>query len=226
MAEAVGSGRRTEEAGEVTTTWPQPHEGITGADRDDWLLSLDEQAVPHREALIMMARHLRGATLVGNPAPVVRRMGERICRPQPGDLVVAAEVLHGRRDLDSRTKGLGIFLAARREWAETDAEWGAFCEEERAAFSPDDLALICSEENRCTDDVYYIQYGPAAGDVCRWSDSSCTVLPVQVDSFAVDAAAERTGTSATFTRDSLTAGLADSGFTFRSVPLSGEGGQS
>ena len=209
------------------STWPQPHEGITGTNRDGWLLSLDERAVPHREALIMMARHLRGATLVGNPAPVVRRMGERLIRPQPGDLVVSDEVLHGRRDLDSRIKGLGIFLAGRREWAETDAEWEAFCEEERAASSltPDDLTLICSEENRCTDTVYYIQYGPAAGDVCRWSNSSCTVLPVQVDSFAVDAAAERTDHGATFTRDSLIAGLADSGFSLRSVPADGKGGQ-
>jgi hypothetical protein len=197
-------------------SWPQPYEGIRGEDRDDWLLSLDERAVAHREALIAMAAHLRTATLVGQPAPVVRRISDRINAPQPGDLAVTVEVLAGRRDPDDRLTGFGIYLAGRREWAATDAQWQAFCAQEAAVSSdPGTLELICSDDNRATDSVFYLQYGPAAGDICRWHNSEAVVLPVLTGSFSADAAAERTGTAAVFTRDSLTGGLADSGFTLR-----------
>jgi hypothetical protein len=198
------------------TTWPQPYQGIRGIDRDDWLLSLDERALAHRGALIAMAAHLRTAVMVGQPAPVVRRISDRIRAPQPGDLAVTVEVLHGRRDPDDRLTGFGIYLAGRREWAETDAQWAEFCAQEAAVSSdPGTLALICSEENRATDTVFYLQYGPAAGDIARWHNSEAVVLPVGIGSFSADAAAERTEGLAMFTRDSLAAGLADSGFTLR-----------
>lgn len=193
----------------MTGAWPQPREGISGTDRDDWLLSLDERAIAHREALIAMAAHLRTAILVGNPAPVVRRMSERVSHPQPGDLAVATEVLHGRRDPDDRLKGFGILLARRREWCSTDAAWAAQCL--RNGWDP-------AAEERLAEDAYYLQYGPAAVDVCRWTDSEPAGLPVQVIAFSVDAAAERDGTRAVFTRDSLIGGLADSGFTLRGQP--------
>jgi hypothetical protein len=176
--------------------WPQPHEGIIGADRDD---------VPHREALIAMAYHLRTATLVGQPAPVVARMGERMRQPQPGDLVVTTEVLHGRRDLEDRIHGFGIYLAGRTEWAETDENWAAMVAEDQ----------FIDDGDRTTDTVFYIQYGPSAGDICRWYNSGVVVLPSGEETFSLDAAASRDGDATTFTRDSLLAGLADSGFHLR-----------
>lgn len=197
-------------------TWPQPHEGICGTDRPGWLLSLDEEAVPFRDAIIILARHLDTATLVGNPAPVVKRMSDRMRHPQTGDLVVT-NMAQVTRDPDTRLKGLGVLIQPeRREWAETDAEWAAFCAEEIALSpEPETLALITSEENRGTDTAFYVQYGPAAIDVCRWTNEEATMVPVDVRSFHVDAAASRDGTSATFTRDSLLGGLADSGFQLR-----------
>jgi hypothetical protein len=188
-------------------SWPQPHEGVTGVDRDDWLLSLDERAVAHRECLIVMARHLHAATLVGQPAPVVRRMCDRLRQPQPGDLVVTVEVMHGRPDPDSRLKGLGVFLAARREWACTDEQWAAELADYPGA----------GEDGRATDDVFYIQYGPAARDVCRWHNSAAVVLPVHLPSFAAPAGCPGPDGAVTFTRESLVGGLADSGFRLRGL---------
>jgi len=214
-------------------TWPQPFEGVHGIDMSNhWLVSLETEAIPHREALISMARALNTATLVGSPAPVVRRIADRIRHPEPGDLVVTMEVLHGRRDPDDREKGLGIYLDGRREWAETDADWQAFCERERSEIlanheddgDTDDLIeTITGEDNRCTDDVFYIQYGPDPRDICRWHNSEAIVLPVQDGPFWADAAAEREDLGGgrqrvTFTRDSLIGGLADSGFRLRGEP--------
>ena len=196
------------------TTWPQPFEGIRGTEHRAWLLSLDERAIAHREFLIEMAHHLSTATLVGNPAPVVRRIGERLRLPRIGDLVVTTEVMHGRRDPDDRLKGFGIFLAGRKEWCETDAEWAAGC----LANDWDPLT-----EERMTDTVFYIQYGPDPGDICRWHNSEAVVLPVDTGTFSADAAASREETAdgrtrATFTRDSLIGGLADSGFQLKGMP--------
>jgi hypothetical protein len=196
----------------MTGTWPQPFEGIRGAESRAWLLSLDEKAVLHRELLISMARHLRTATMVGSPAPVARRIGERMRSPETGDLVATVEVMHGRGDEDYRLKGFGLYLGGRREWAETDEEWAA-CRAAETIGVPD-----LSDTDRATDTVFYIQYGQAAGDICRWHNSEAVVLPVLDGEFVIDAAAERTADRAVFTRDSLVASLADSGFVLRGEP--------
>src|SRR5256885_12072426 len=105
-------------------SWPQPREGITGVDLSRWwLLSLEEAAAAHREALIAMARHLHTATLVGQPAPVVARIRDHLRHPQPGELAVAAEVMMGRPGPDDRAKGFGLFLGERTEWWHTDEQW-------------------------------------------------------------------------------------------------------
>jgi len=206
----------------MTQPWPQPFEGIRGTEHGSWLLSLDERAIAHREFLIEMAHHLSTATLVGNPAPVVRRMNERLRLPRIGDLVVTTEVMHGRRDPDDRLKGFGIFLAGRKEWCETDAEWAAY-----KASVHEETASTLPDEDRMTDDVFYIQYGPDPGDICRWHNSEAVVLPVDTTTFSADAAALREdtpdgGQRVTFTRESLIGGLADSGFHLKGdAPVAG-----
>jgi hypothetical protein len=189
--------------------WPQPYEGITGTDLTAYdLLSLDERAIAHRDTLLAMALHLNTATLVGNPAPVVERMSERIRNPRPGDLACAAEAMHRgpRADVDYRTKGLGVLLARRREYCESHQDWADLCL--REGWNP-------LTEERMTDDAYYLQYGPEPGDICRWTNSAPVGLLTQPWSWTVDAAAERTETGAVFTRDSLLGALADSGLTLR-----------
>jgi hypothetical protein len=187
-------------------TYPQPHEGITGIDRNDDLLSLDMHAVAHRYALIAMARHLSTATLVGDPAPVVRAMGDRIRRPEPGDLVVeTSRVIYGQTDLDTQIKGFGIFLARRLEWSSTDAQWAGECAEE--GWNP-------VTEERMTDTAIYIQYGSAAAAICRWENAEVITLPIQISDFSAPVGT-RDGRGVTFTRNDLVGGLADSGFKLR-----------
>lgn len=182
----------------------QPHEGVTGLDRPDYLLSLDDRALAHRDALIAMASHLSGACLVGDPAPIVERMDKRIRAPQPGDLVVEVSTQY-TADAGRRIKGLGILLEQRVEWWETDAEW--------EAIKAEDGTLEDAE--RMTDRAWYIQYGPEPGDVCRWVNCQFTVIPTDPREFSMPVG-RRDGTGVTITKGDLTAGLADSGFTLKS----------
>lgn len=187
--------------------YKQPYEGISGLDRDDLLLSLDEAALTHRDALIAMVRHLQTATMVGNPAPVVERMNERIRTPQPGDLVVEASRGLYARDPETRYKALGILLEKRREWWHTDEEWEAQRAEEVAAgFEPDE---------RPTDTAWYVQYGPNAGAICRWTNCSFVTLPINVASFSEPYGVRDDRGGVTVTRTDLLASLADSGITLR-----------
>jgi hypothetical protein len=154
------------------TDWPEPHEGVVGVDRSgDWLLSLDERAVAHRDAILGLAYHVWSATSVGSPAPVVERMDERLRNPVPGDFVwvIDGGLDSRKRDLDRRIKALGFLVVARREWWTTTAEWERMlADDERYA-----------DDERDTDMAWYVQYGPDPADVCRWT--GCTVLVVPVD---------------------------------------------
>lgn len=183
--------------------WPQPHEGVTGTERDEPFLSLDESVVSIRDTLRGLAQHLQTATLVGNPAPVVARMSERIRSPRPGDLVVEVSTLYGPFG-DRVIKGIGILLVERREWWETDDEWRA--QIERGEVYPD--------EERSTDHAWYIQYGPHAADVCRWTNCSFIVLPMPDERFHPPVGTSD-GDGVTLTRDDLLGSLADSGFSLR-----------
>ena len=98
---------------------PQPHEGIDGTDRQNFLLSLEDEATEHREALMRMAKHLRTACLVGNRAPIVDWIWDRAGKPEPGDLVV--EMTRAVHRLDYQ--GFGILLAHRWEEEAQDEVW-------------------------------------------------------------------------------------------------------
>lgn len=180
----------------------QPNEDVPqGTTRDDDLLSLEPQAVTHRNALITMSRHLTTATLVGHPAPIVSRMYARLRDPRPGDLVV--EMSAELRDARHRISALGILLERRVEWYDTDERWA-----EIIADDPDGW------DERRTDTAWYIQYGPDAGDVVRWTNCSFEVVPIFIDSF-VESAVTADGRTITVTRDGLVTSLGDSGFDLR-----------
>lgn len=152
----------------------QPREDVAGVQRTDDLLSLDMDAAPHRATIAALMRHLTRATMVGHPAPIVQRMCERIRDPQIGDLVVESHMAtRHRADLDTRTKAVGYLLEHRTEWACTDAEW--------ADAIAEDPGLA---DQRVTDEAWYVQYGPAPEDVCRWTN--CSFLAVPVDPRAFD----------------------------------------
>lgn len=191
----------------------QPHEGITGVDRrDSLLLSREPEARGHRDALISMAYHLKTACLVGDPAPVVTRMWQRIDDPQPGDLVVEVSAMWSV-DPDTRCKGFGFVITRRREWASTDAEWDAAkCEAAEGEWGHE----MGDDERLVEPDAWYIQYAPHAGDVCRWENCSFIVLPVGID-FRSPVGMPSPDRPTMITRDDLVSGLGDSGFTFRAA---------
>lgn len=181
----------------------QPHEGVRGQPRQSYLLSLDERALEHRDALMAMASHLHDACLVGEPAPKVARMYERIREPQIGDLVIETTTMN-RRDQDARVKGFGVLLERREEWWESDEDW--------SAAKAEDGSL--TDADRATDDAWYIQYGPEPADVCRWTNCSFITVPVDLDMFRLPIG-QRNGSGVTITRNDLLGGLVDSGFTLR-----------
>lgn len=183
-------------------TYPQPHEGVTGTQRADDLLSLEESAIPVREMLRGMAFHLQAATLVGSPAPVVSRIYQRITHPQPGDVVVVQDSRYMGED--SRIKGFGILLTERREWWTTDEEW----EREKA----EDYGATDGE--RMTDHAWYVQYGPSPKDVCRWTNCTLLAVPLSDERFPATFGT-RDENGVVLTRDDLVGGLADSGFRVR-----------
>jgi hypothetical protein len=189
----------------VTETWPQPNEGITGTSRiGDDLLSLDDAAMPRRRMMIMMGLCLRNATRVGNPAPIVQRMDERMRNPQPGDLVY--ETSTARRP-GSELYGLGILIAHRIEWWSSDEDW--------ARAMADEPESLRSDDNRPTDHAWYIQFGPGEQNVYRWVNCEFMMLPTDPGVFDVPIGT-RDGNSVTYTRSDLLGGLADSGFTLQS----------
>lgn len=145
----------------------QPNEGVTGTDRDDYLLSLAPEATAHRDMLITTAANLHSACRSANPT-----LYDRMAKPRPGDLVVILDIFWSQ-DPARRMRGLGILLERRIEWYDTDEEWAAMIAEERAlGFEPD--------EERRTDNATYVQYGPNAVDVCRWVDCTVLALPGEI----------------------------------------------
>lgn len=124
-----------------------PHGAVVGIERADDLLSLDDKAMPHRDALITLTFQLWEACLVGNPVPKVAAMYERMQHPQVGDLVVECTRAGYSSNQVLRQRGLGFLLAKHTETVRHS--------------DPDDPA---------TEVAWYVQYGPDPADVCRWTN--------------------------------------------------------
>jgi hypothetical protein len=122
-----------------------------GTRREDAVLSLDASvAVGVRRLLRGVSYHLGRATLVGNAAPVIVDMRERMRHPKPGDLVV--EQSRRQVDDDTAVKSVGILVEHRREhFGEGDEAW--------------------------SEDAWYVQYGPEPEDVCRWVNADFAAIP-------------------------------------------------
>lgn len=130
------------------------------------ILSLEDDAVPARRAIYALSWHLQRATLVGDPAPIVAEMHDRMRHPQVGDLVVECTRGHyaAHAERGDWYRGIGILLAVQHEWLSTDEEWAA---------DPDSAF----EDNRAADEWAYVQYGPAPEDVCRWGNCEFMMVP-------------------------------------------------
>ena len=141
--------------------FPQPHEGVTGVDRDDFLLSLDEPAQTHRDLIVGLTLNMYAAIQSSgrSRSQYAQEILDRMNTPVAGDLVVE-ESVRSRAPWERRRRSFGVLLLHRKEWAHSDEEWEAAVAD--GEFGPDD--------DRWTHTAWYVQYGPNAGDVCRWTD--------------------------------------------------------
>lgn len=146
--------------------YPDHREGVQGIDRADSAVNLDDTTLM---LVLGIAKLLRSSVLVGRQAPIVERIWARMEKPQIGDLVVEYTALSPReRPIEDRYRGFGYLLARRTEWADSAAEWAQFERDE-----PDNA----TEDNRATNEAWYVQYGPKAADVCRWTNCDFIALP-------------------------------------------------
>lgn len=152
-----------------TTGYPEHHEGVRGIARNEPWLSLEEDSWPIQEAIIALTRKVMSCCTVGNPAPSVTEVWQKMKNPQVGDFVVEPWV-YKRASLDKKMKSLGYLVAKRTEWAETEEEFQKYILED-----PD------YAEDRSTDIGWYIQYGPNPEDVCRWTNCDIYAVPFSPD---------------------------------------------
>lgn len=132
---------------------PLPRQGIEGMELDpNGILSLHESHVETRRLIANLGQNLYLASLCAL-TPRLQEMSARLNNPQPGDLVVGASI----PDKDKHYRGLGYLLSHRYEkvWADYEQEW-------------------------LREDVWYVQYGPASDDICRWYNASFTVIPEEI----------------------------------------------
>jgi hypothetical protein len=148
----------------------EPHQNVRGADSDEPFLTSEAAS----DLVAHLAMHIYSASLVGNPAPKVAHLFDRMYHPEPGDLVVVQDSVHSR-DADTRFKGVGRLVTMRKEWASSAAEWAAECAEDPGL----------GEDDRWIEDrAWYVQYGPSAVDVCRWRNCSVIAAPTAGDWWA------------------------------------------
>lgn len=154
-------------------SWPQPHEGVSGVDRTrDDLLSLEKAALARRVIMIDMAEKIYRLTLWAPHTPERAAEFSRMKNPRMGDLVMEVTIMRAFRDIETRASGFGILLGERTEWSSTDEQWNAYVAESAAE------GLALTEEDRVTETAWYVQYGPAAGDICRWANADFIAVPV------------------------------------------------
>lgn len=159
------------------SSWPQPHENVSGINRTrDDLLSLEVPALRRRVVMMTIANSLWKATLGAANSEYGRSDYERMGEPRMGDLVVETMSMRNPTVMDADSDqrsihGFGILLGEREEWTCSHEEWRRYVEE--AAADGDTLTL----EDRATVKALYVQYGPKADDVVRWTNCSFIALP-------------------------------------------------
>lgn len=153
-----------------------------------------------------LAYNLNSATLVGDPAPFVERLGERIRHPQPGDLVLE-ETTAARRLAEETfdSSGLGWLIREVREPVWSEDEWD---EDEREMERPRPYSECPTER------VFYVDRLDGGGEI-RWRDASFIAIPPMLSR---EWLGEHPWGSGTVTMEQVAAELADSGFQLKDRP--------
>lgn len=131
------------------------------------LLALDEKSLAWRRALATIAEQTHTAALRarGNLSP----LAVRLMNPVPGDIVFEHLSFY-MDDPERHMKGFGILDKIAMEPFYSDEQWAAIVSEYNGAAMP--------TPNRTSETAYYIHYGPAEDDVCRWTNASFLVVPL------------------------------------------------
>jgi hypothetical protein len=159
-------------------TFPTPWEDVPpGVDRDEPWLALTDEAIETRLWLRAFSESLYHVALTAarpTAAPAVNTFWGRMSDPHPGDLVleVSTPGIVPER-LDGLTKGLGFLVDVREEYVHTHDEWAECADQYRG-------------QERPTERIWYVQYGPSADDVCRWENCRFVALPTVADEFRVN----------------------------------------
>lgn len=143
-------------------------ERLRGTDRSgDPLLSLDGACIPLRRLLLSSlwyTNYLYG--MAGSPIGIDWQ--RRMRRPQVGELCFVTDhaISPGAGD-DTIAKSFGYFLGEQREPVYDEKEWAEVQDQ-------------YDDRKDCpTERVFYIQYGPAPDDVCRWANADHQVIATQ-----------------------------------------------
>lgn len=143
--------------------YPDHHAGVRGEARgDDPLLTTDGSLVAAR---LMWA--LQRATLVGNAAPIVTSMRNRMDAPVVGDAVVVIDATFWGNS-DAKHKAVGYLVAKRAEWLSSQAEWDREVGKDGALSDRDRVVERAA---------WYVQYGPNPVDICRWTNCDVVAIP-------------------------------------------------
>lgn len=144
----------------IATKPTEPGERLRGTDYTaSDLLNIDEAALARRDLMIGMMQVLIQASMVGSPAPNTAAVWERISSPQVGDLVVEHSVRYSSNP-ENRMHGFGILLGHRNEYTDTPDGWATLLAD----------GAVGPEDTRTVEHAWYVQYGPSADDVCRWTN--------------------------------------------------------
>ncbi len=146
-------------------TYPEHHDmtGLDVPDRAGDPLVTGDQAVVDLLVRVAYNTHTRTGM---RSAPIGEALRDRINNPRPGDPVYVPDSLARRQDDDGRRKGVGYLVVQRTEWFHTEQRWADGAADEWAG------------DPRPTDRVFYVQYGPDPGDICRWENARCYALPL------------------------------------------------
>lgn len=147
---------------------PEPMQDVEGIDYDDPLLKLDDASLRMRATVITIVASMWPSVLASRAKEPYERMKD----PQDGDLVVesTSALYWAQRDPMAHRviHGFGYLLGHRLEWGQTRVEW-------LEAVARGD----CGPEERYADQITYVQYGPTARDIARWSNCMWIAVPTE-----------------------------------------------